>query len=266
MFLAMLVALQNEMSAQDVVEWMEANSKHRFVYAAETALQHKKIRVRKEALDPAKAYEAGLALLKTVHLIAIRKEKAGVVEILPAPIGGKYEVPVHASVDQLPAADEFCTLVLRPRFVGPREVQAMLINTVGFPQNCLAMQDPPSVVITDYASNLRRLAALMAEFDRPREPLNPQIAARMDVDWLVRKYLDRRFDPLPADAAARVPALLEALAADSVAGREAAARELKAMGPNVSPHLAASLASKDVEVKARASAILYAWAEEWARR
>jgi hypothetical protein len=271
MWVTMLLALtaqaaEPRMSAREVVEWMEAHTKHKFVYSADLGLQHTQVRCKKEDLDPAKAYEAGLALLKTVRLIAVRKEKAGVVEISPAPLGGKAEVPVYTSVQQLPDADEFCSLVLRPRFMDARSAQAVLINMAGFPQNVLSVEDPPGLILSDYASNLRRLAALLAEIDRPKQPINPRIAARLDVDWLVRKYLDRRFDPLPADQASNVPALLEALGADSVAGREGAARDLEAMGPNVSPLLASALDAKDVEVRARVQALLYKWAEAWARK
>lgn len=262
MGLALFLALQAQMSAQEVVEWIEANSKHRFVYAAASGLANMKIRARKEDLDPSKAYEAGLALLKTVNLIAVRKEKAGVVEILHAAIGGKHEVPVLTSVEQIPAADEFCTLVIRVRFVSPRDVQAMLINLIGFPQNVLAMEDPPRVVLTDYASNLRRLATLAADFDRPR----PEIAARIDADWLVKKFLDLRFEPLPADVAARVPKLLEALAGDSVQARQAGAKELAEIGPNAAPLVAPALESKDVELRGRVQELLAGWAEAWARR
>lgn len=263
---SLLMALQSEVSAKDVVEWMETHTKHRFVYPASNDLSKPKIRCRLQDLDPAKAYEAGLGLLKTLDLIAIRKEKAGVVELSYGPVGAKKEIPVYTAVEQLPAADEFCSLVLRPRFIDPRSAQAVLINIVGFPQNVLCVQDPPSLVLSDYASNLRRLAGLLAEVDRPRQPLSPEIAARMNAEWLVRKFLDRRFDPLPAEAAARVPALLQALGADSLAGRAGATKDLEAMGPNASPHMAPALDAKDPEVKARALALLYKWAEEWARR
>jgi hypothetical protein len=63
-----------------------------------------------------------------------------------------------------------------------------------------------------------------------------------------------------------VPALLEALGADSVAGREGPARDLEAMGPNVSALLASALDAKDVEVRARVQALLYKWAEASARK
>jgi hypothetical protein len=99
-----------------------------------------KIRCRKEDLDPARAYEAGLALLKTVQLVPIRKRDAGVVDLLHAAVAGKFEVPVYQDVDRLPAADEFCTLVLKPKFIGARDAQAAFINMVGFPRTSSALK------------------------------------------------------------------------------------------------------------------------------
>jgi hypothetical protein len=108
-----------------------AERPHRFIYPASSGLSKPKIRCRLQALDPAKAYEAGLSLLKTVDLIAIREEKAGVVELSYGPVGAKKEIPVYTAVERLPAADEFRGLVPRPRFIDPRSAQAVLTPRAG---------------------------------------------------------------------------------------------------------------------------------------
>ena len=37
-------------------------------------------------------------------------------------------------------------------------MQAALINVISYPQNCLAVESAQKLVLSDYASNLRRLA------------------------------------------------------------------------------------------------------------
>lgn len=265
MWLALVLSLQAEMSARDVVEWMEAHTKHRFIHPATMDLSKMKIRCRKEDLDPARAYEAGLALLKTVQLVPIRKRDAGVVDLLHAAVAAKYEVPVYHDVERLPAADEFCTLVLKTKFIGARDAQAAFINMVGFPQNVLSVEAAGTLMVTDYAPNLRRLAGLLADMDKPGPELTLRLLAT-DVDWVVRKFLDTRFGALAAEEVARIPALLEGLGSDGPGARETAARAIEAMGPNAGPHLAPGLTSGDVEIRSRTKAILYAWAKDWAAR
>lgn len=265
MGILLLLCLQAEMSARDVVEWVESHTKHRFIHNAALDLSKVKIRCRKEELDPAKAYEAGLALLKSVGLVPVRKTDARVVEILHSVVVAKSDVPAYDRVEGLPSADEFCTLVMKPKFIGAREARAALINVVGLPQNVMSVEGSGCLLVTYYAPNLRRLARLLADIDKPGPEQILRLAA-MDMDWCVKKFLDTRFSPLPPKDVERIPGLLKALGAEDAAERETAERELRALGPNVSPHLATALASDDLETRVRVKAILFAWAKEWVAR
>ncbi len=155
-----------DLKATEVVEWMARHAKLKFVAGDAIGLAHKKIVTTPDALDPARAYENGLKMLKSADLAVIANpETPGVVEIVPAPLAGKKATVVHSSVETLPKADEFCTLSLRLKHASPRDVQAALINIASFPQNVLSSEASQSLILSDYASNLRKMGEIARQLD-----------------------------------------------------------------------------------------------------
>lgn len=160
-----------DMKASEVVEWMTKHTKVRFIAGDGLNLAGKKILATPETLDPARAYENGLKMLKAADLAAISNpETPGVVEIVAAPIAGKKTSTLHTSTETLPKADEYCTLSLRLKHVSPRNVQAALINLASFPQNVLSVEESRSVILSDYSSNLRRMGEIARQMDVPPPP------------------------------------------------------------------------------------------------
>jgi hypothetical protein len=154
-----------ELTAPEVVAWMEKETKKKFTYTADLGLRNKRLQGVLDAHDPERAYEVGLSLLRSIDIAAVPVEDGqGTMRLLPAPIAGK-QAKVYTEVDQLPKADEFCTLSLSLQFVSPRDVQATLINKIGFPQNVLAVESPPTILLSDYASSLRVLAGIVRQLD-----------------------------------------------------------------------------------------------------
>lgn len=159
----------NDVSAATLVEWMERKTGRKFVYTEELGLRNVRIRPQEELIETGDPYSVGVDLLRLANFgVAPSDSAPGVLEVFAAPIGGKKGLKVYKSVDELPKANEFCTLVLHPRHASPRSVQALLINLVTFPQNCLCMEDSGTLLIADYTSVLRKCAGVLNELDISR--------------------------------------------------------------------------------------------------
>ncbi len=166
-----------DLKASELVEWMARESGKSLVYGEELGLRNKRLQVPAGALDPKRAYEVGVRLLKSADLAVVPGDRAsGVVEIVPAPLASKKSLAVHVSPDTLPQADEFCALSVRTRHVSPRDLQAALINVVSYPQNCLSVESSGVILLSDYASNLRKLWDLAQQMDVPRAGSSHRIA------------------------------------------------------------------------------------------
>lgn len=156
------------LDAASIADWISMESGRRLFSGEDLGLRNRKVRVTPEGLE-GDAYELGLDLLKAVDIAAVPEENdPRRVTLVPAPIAAKRGVRVYTSVDALPRANEFCSLVLATRHLSPRDLQAVLINVVTFPQNCLSMESAGKIVMSDYASNLRKLARLVEQLDVPR--------------------------------------------------------------------------------------------------
>jgi hypothetical protein len=157
--------------AASVVEWLTAEPGLRVLSAEDLGLRNRKVRVSPEALEGAAAYEIAVDLLRTVDVaVAPEPGRPDRVHLVPGPLAGKRSLAVHASVEELPRGNEFCSLVLTVRHTSARDLQAALLNLASFPQNCLSVEASGKLVLSDYASNLRKMARLVRELDRPGPP------------------------------------------------------------------------------------------------
>jgi len=160
---------QNGISAATLVEWMEKKTGRKFIYTEELGLRNVKIRIHEDLIDTGDPYSVGTDFLRLANLgVAPHDSAPGVFEVFAAPIGGKKGLKVYSSVSELPGANEFCTLVLHPRYASPRSIQAALINAVSYPQNCICIEDSGTLLVTDYTSVLRKCAEMMNALDVAR--------------------------------------------------------------------------------------------------
>ena len=255
-----------EVNAVEFVEWMEKHTGKKFIYSKAEGLGTRVVRCRLNELDPERAYAVGLVLLKTVGLCAIRQEKAGVTEITSSNIAYKRESPVYRSEKELPEADEWCTLILRLSFVRPRTVQAALISMVTMPMNIVSSSDTPTLIITDFSSNVRRLVKLVREMDYPNEPFSSAVAAKWGPDWLIRKFGEVPVKALTEEERLRVKPLLKKLSSDSFEARADAIKGLRAIGPAARPRVSRFLDSDTVEIRTVVRDLFIEWAVEWAKQ
>ena len=271
LILALVTLLQGataepEVPCSEVVTWMEKHAAKKFIYSETVGINHKRIRCKLEDLDTKSAYAVGLALLRTVHLVVIHKENAKVTEIVSSHQAAKRELPVFRSVEELPAADEWCTLILRVKFANPRNLQVILFQLSSSPMCVFSNVAPPTLVMTDYSSNLRKLAKIIQAMDYPHKPLPREVNAKMGDDWLIRKFLDTKAKPLNKEERDLATSLIEKLSSDSISEREAAFKGLRDLGPVLRSLLPPLMKSDDAEVRLQARKLLFDWAKEWTLR
>ncbi len=163
-----------------VVEWMSAESGRRIVYGEDLGVQNRRIRIAPDGLNSGAAYELGLDLLKTADIAAVADEDDPKrIHLVPAPIAGKKALKTHLSAETLPRVNEFCRILLTLRHVSPRDVQAVLINIISFPQNCLSMEAGGKLLISDYSSNLRNIVQFVERIDVARPAQSSRITVAL---------------------------------------------------------------------------------------
>lgn len=155
--------------ATTIVEWMEKKTQHKFLFTTDLGLGNRRVRVHPDLIDVSDPYTVGVDLLRSVDIGVCPSESVpGGLELFPAPLGGKRPLKIYKSAAELPKANEFCSLVLQLKRVSPRAVQAMLINIMSFPQNCLSAEELGGLILSDYSSVLRRCAEIAAGLDVSR--------------------------------------------------------------------------------------------------
>lgn len=153
--------------AATVVEWMSAESGRRIICGDDLGLTNRKIRIAPDGLDSGTAYAVGVDLLKAVDIATVPDaDDPKSVSLVPGPIAGKKDLKTHESADTLPKGNEFARLLVAVKHVSSREVQAVLINIASFPQNVLSLEG--KLLLSDYSSNLRKMAQLIEQIDVPR--------------------------------------------------------------------------------------------------
>lgn len=157
---------RGDWSVAEVLDWMGKESGRKFVSDSH-AYAGKQIRITPGTLDREHAYEIGLMLLKSVDLAAVPDRQTGLVEILPSHAAVKRALQVFRSPQELPNADEFCTLSVTLRNATPRDVQSSLAAAGTPPQSGLSIEASGRLLVSDYSSNLRKLATLIEWLDHP---------------------------------------------------------------------------------------------------
>ena len=170
----LLVPVQESMTVSEIVAWTAKHAKRRLV-ADENSIQlSRKLVIGAGELDAAKAYESGLSLLRTAGIAAVPLED-GSVRLVQSQAASREQLKVYTSPADLPKADEVCTLVIVLKHLETREAQMALINLFN-PQSIVPVDASRSLIMSDFASNLRRAVDLLKTIDLPRPPTTWRIA------------------------------------------------------------------------------------------
>jgi len=157
---------ENMVSFDDVISKMSEGGKRSFLYQENTAARFAERRIHggAAALDGPRPYETGLEILKTSGLAAVPLA-SGTIRIVPAESASKEALRVISSVDELPAAEEFCSLALILRHARVRDMLAPVQALISDPRNVVCTESTNSMIVSDYASNLRKLAEIVRRLD-----------------------------------------------------------------------------------------------------
>jgi hypothetical protein len=162
---AALPAAADPASLDQILESMSEKGRRSFVYGrhvSDTFLSRAG-KLSPEGERPGDPYSDGIALLRSAGYAVVTPSSEGPYSIIPldsAPIG---DVRLFDSVDQLPAADEFCGLriaigrmTMNEALQGARTLATRVDFVSGLPGN-------RAVLVTDYASRLRRIHKALAD-------------------------------------------------------------------------------------------------------
>lgn len=179
LFAAPLAALSEEkmVSFDDLIAKMSEGGKRTFLYPEDIAARFtaRGVHGGGAALEGPKAYEAGLEILKTAGLAAVT-QPSGAIRIVQTESASKEALRVISSVDELPAAEEFLSLLIILRHARARDVLAPVQAMISDPRNVLASESTNSIIVSDYASNLRKLAGIIGKIDAGQDASTWQIS------------------------------------------------------------------------------------------
>lgn len=209
-FAAPLAALSEEtmVSFDDLISKMSEGGKRTFLYQESIAARFAERRIHGggAALEGPKAYEAGLEILKTGGFAAV-PQPSGAMRIVLVETASKEALPVISSAEELPVAEEFCSLLVILRNARARDVLAPVQAMISDPRNVLASESTNSIIVSDYSSNLRKLAGIIRRIDSGQE------ASTWRISIAVLQGIDA--------GAASVPAGFESVKLEAATGRKA---------------------------------------------
>lgn len=186
--LALLALLALPAAAQDktaelgdLLERMAENGKRRFLWDAVAArrFQDEHVRMTGSGAEADAPYAVGIAVLRTAGLAVVSQEGEGVPTyrvVVAGQAQGDWGKTFQAA-EELPQADEFCTLVLKLQYVSVREVRGEVQGLLTDARNVATQDERKLLVLSDYASALRLAANYVKRVD---------VAPPAAVTWRVR--------------------------------------------------------------------------------
>ncbi len=149
-----------------VAELLAALSKRidrRFLYSNELGLELKRVSLRAlpDGAPPAELVGLLESILKSHSLFVLPVEGLpGHYTVELSMLATRMGLPVLGAEEPVPAGDGMYTKAFKIHG-SPRDAQAALINLVSFPQGCVSLEKEGLLVVTDYASNLRKCAKVL---------------------------------------------------------------------------------------------------------
>jgi hypothetical protein len=151
------------MTVAELLTVMSKRLDRRFLYSKDLGLHLKRVSLQAlpDAAPPAELVGLLESILKSQSLFLLPVEGlAGHFTVELSALATKKGLPVLGVEDAVPAGDGMYTKAFKIHG-SPRDAQAALINLVTFPQGCVSLEKEGLLVVTDYASNLRKCAKVL---------------------------------------------------------------------------------------------------------
>lgn len=165
----------SSMSGREILSWMERHTDRKFVIDEAQMGPHlsgRKVTISDGVLAVDRGYEVGLSLLRTLGLAAVPADGKAM-KIMDVMHASTQPLPIWSSVDELPKADEFGILL-----ISLRNLTVQSINGIKA-QRVLLHAESRTISVTDYASNCREVAGILAALDAraASTPIRIRVAA-----------------------------------------------------------------------------------------
>jgi type II secretory pathway component GspD/PulD (secretin) len=153
------------MTVADLLTALSKRLDRRFLYSNELGLHLKRVSLQAvpDGAPPAELVGLLESILKSNSLFILPVEGLpGHYSVELAALATKKGLPVLGVEDAVPAGDGMYTKAFKIHG-SPRDAQAALINLVTFPQGCVSLENEGLLVVTDYASNLRKCVKVLSQ-------------------------------------------------------------------------------------------------------
>ncbi|MCE9581857.1 MAG: hypothetical protein K8T20_05000 [Planctomycetes bacterium] len=169
-------AEEGVVSFEELIVKMSDGGKRHFLYPDNLSQRFadRKVHAQAESLEGPSAFAAGMEILKAAGMATVLQE-SGAIRIVLVESAGKEALRVISSVAELPANDEFCSLAIVLRFGRTRDLLAPVQALISDPRNVVCTESTNSMIISDYASNLRKLAKIIERIDVGQDATNWRI-------------------------------------------------------------------------------------------
>lgn len=159
-----VVNLKPDSELADLVGWIKAISCRPFIIPANVR-QSKVTVIVPEAITANEAYRIFLSALESMGLTV--QPEGRVLKIIEANRARESSIPVVGPTREAPATQQYVTRLLRLQYVFPEEIVQVLNRLKGRDGDITPYAPTNTLIITDLASNIRRMEEVVRALDVP---------------------------------------------------------------------------------------------------
>jgi len=150
----------------DLISWISSITCKQFLLPGTIPANSKKVTiVAPELITPEEAYRLFLGALDSVGLTV--QPSGNVLRIIETPNAKTSPIPLYGDDSVVPTNESYVTRLVRVENADPNEV-AQILGRLKGPQGDVIVYAPQGVlIVTDLASNITRMMAILKEIDQP---------------------------------------------------------------------------------------------------
>lgn len=160
------ITLKSPTTLAELVGWVSSMTCKRFIVGASTPAQAVSL-IAPAPVTAAEAYRAFLSALEVMGLTVV--PSGGALKVVPASWAQQAGVPTYRDSDRrlLPESDQVVTQIVRLREARLGELLPVLHKLKSRAGDVASYAPTGTLILTDHASNLRRMLKILAELDVP---------------------------------------------------------------------------------------------------